>query len=194
MKSFNVRDSLVPLNWAARENVGGARAAIAIIKLPAKVSVNDDRYGGPVLFNPGGPGGSGIQDVISKGKAYQNVVSSYDVTDNSLPSEVDGKSFDFIGFDPRGVGFTTPHVRCFPNEHSKQVWDIQSESEPRLNLLRNEMAFELEWARSKVLGQSCSIMDGEEGMLAHVNTAQVVEDCWQLLKSTASGETKSLRD
>jgi hypothetical protein len=43
----------VPLDWTAKDRDGGKRAAIAVVRRPAKVLVTDPRYGGPVLVNPG---------------------------------------------------------------------------------------------------------------------------------------------
>ncbi len=43
----------VPLNWDANAAEDGPRAAIAIVRLPAKVPVTDIRYGGAILMNPG---------------------------------------------------------------------------------------------------------------------------------------------
>lgn len=64
--------------------------SLAINRLP---SIQDNREG-VVLVNPGGPGGSGVELL------YDLAVSS------SLPQSLREK-FDFIGFDPRGVGGST---------------------------------------------------------------------------------------
>jgi hypothetical protein len=42
----------VPLDWNSTDP-NSPRAAIAVIKRPAKVDVTDARYGGAILLNPG---------------------------------------------------------------------------------------------------------------------------------------------
>lgn len=54
---------------------------------------------GPLVVNPGGPGGNGL--------TLAGVVAS------SLPAAV-AAQYDVIGFDPRGVGKSTPALDCVP--------------------------------------------------------------------------------
>ena len=61
---------------------------------------------GSLLVNPGGPGGSGADAVLSLSQ--------------SLPEDV-LRRFDPVGFDPRGVGLTTP-VECFTAEQKDQFF------------------------------------------------------------------------
>ncbi|KAF2167317.1 hypothetical protein M409DRAFT_54483 [Zasmidium cellare ATCC 36951] len=79
---------------------------MAIIRLPAQVPVNDPRYGGPILINPGGPGASGIDTVESGGKILQTVVDAayFNGSADYVSQRSGAKYFDIIGFDPRGVG------------------------------------------------------------------------------------------
>jgi pimeloyl-ACP methyl ester carboxylesterase len=57
-------------------------------------------------MNPGGPGGSGV--------AFLRNVASF------LPAELRDR-FDLVGFDPRGVGESTP-VRCFASAAEQQAF------------------------------------------------------------------------
>lgn len=66
----------------------GATLELAAVKLPAK---DPSTSIGPLLVNPGGPGGSGIDFVLRNFWPRA-------LTDN----------FDLIGFDPRGVGASSP--------------------------------------------------------------------------------------
>src|SRR5439155_908167 len=66
---------------------------------------------GSLVVNPGGPGGSGADFAISSAL--------------TLPVDV-LQRFDVIGFDPRGVGLSTP-VECMPAE----LKDRAIASEPR---------------------------------------------------------------
>ena len=75
--------SKVPLDYAHPD---GPSASIAVIKVPAKFSQFDERYRGPILFNPGGPGGSGVGMLVSSGELFQSIL---------------GDEYDIVSFDPR---------------------------------------------------------------------------------------------
>ena len=72
----------VPLDWL--EPSGEERVVLAVIKLPAK---HLESYNGPLFTNPGGPWWSGVESLLSSGKAKQKIV---------------GDNHDVISFDPRG--------------------------------------------------------------------------------------------
>lgn len=80
----------VPLDWA---KPAGATIELAIARHRAKGS-----RVGSLLINPGGPGGSGYDFVAQS--------AQYVVTPDVL------QHYDLIGFDPRGVGRSTPVV-CY---------------------------------------------------------------------------------
>lgn len=77
------------------------RTHIAIMRFPSGLNASDPKYGGPLIFNPGGPGISGTY-------LLQNTYAR-------LEKQVNGgkKLFDIISFDPRGVGRSRPAALCF---------------------------------------------------------------------------------
>lgn len=171
----------VPLNWnwTQAEKQTGSRVAIALIKLPAKVLVTHSQYGGPVIVNPGGPGGSGTSQVLLDGKNLQTILDSLvDPRDTMEPAN--GKYFDILSFDPRGVNNTTPGLHYFPDVASQERWRL---TYPDFGILwDSEGMVGMEMARAIALGVSCSQgLDGE-GILRYVNTAQVVEDMVEIIE------------
>jgi pimeloyl-ACP methyl ester carboxylesterase len=80
----------VPIDDA---NPAGAQAQLAVIKIPA----SGERIGA-LFVNPGGPGASAVDAVAAMGF--------------SLAGSPINEHFDLVGFDPRGVGYSTPEVRC----------------------------------------------------------------------------------
>ncbi|MCF4119552.1 alpha/beta hydrolase [Antribacter sp. KLBMP9083] len=87
---FQCTTASAPLSWHD--------AAAGSIELALKKAPASGQKVGSLLINPGGPGGSGISLVESGsfGQALRN-------------------SFDIVGFDPRGVGQSSP-VTCFADE------------------------------------------------------------------------------
>ncbi|WP_043262831.1 alpha/beta fold hydrolase [Streptomyces sp. CT34] len=83
----------VPLDWSRPT---GQKIDLAVDRLPA---TDPAKRIGVLLTNPGGPGGSGVQDVATEGAGPG---PEFDILH---------ERFDVIGFDPRGVGSSTP-IRC----------------------------------------------------------------------------------
>ncbi|MBL1083902.1 alpha/beta fold hydrolase [Streptomyces actinomycinicus] len=88
----------VPLDHA---HPSGRKITLALSRVPhtAKTSL------GPLLVNPGGPGGSGL--------TLAGLVAS------ALPKSVASR-YDVVGFDPRGVGASKPALTC-ASGHFKPV-------------------------------------------------------------------------
>jgi pimeloyl-ACP methyl ester carboxylesterase len=79
-----------PIDW---DDPDGGDIELAVVRLATS---GGDRVGS-LLMNPGGPGGSGV-DLVQQAAEF--------VTSDALRD-----SFDIVGWDPRGVGRSTP-VRC----------------------------------------------------------------------------------
>jgi pimeloyl-ACP methyl ester carboxylesterase len=80
----------VPIDYA---NPQGPQAQLAVIRVPA----SGERIGA-LMINPGGPGASAVDMVAGLGAGLADT----EIT----------RRFDLVGFDPRGVGHSTPQVRC----------------------------------------------------------------------------------
>ena len=80
----------MPVDYAEPQ---GAQAQLAVIRVPA----TGDRIG-VLMVNPGGPGASAVDTVAGMAAA---------LADTDIR-----RRFDLVGFDPRGVGHSTPELRC----------------------------------------------------------------------------------
>lgn len=60
-----------------------------MIRIPSLFPPTSQFYKGPILFNPGGTGGSGVDFIQGR--------------QGELLSEIVGPAFDIVGFDPRGT-------------------------------------------------------------------------------------------
>src|SRR3984957_20268528 len=91
----------VPLTYSDRT---GATIKIAVSRI--KHTSSAAKYQGVILTNPGGPGGSGLDlntFLIAQLKAEGSAADKAAVAD-----------YDWIGFDPRGVGSSVPALTCAP--------------------------------------------------------------------------------
>lgn len=100
---------------------------------------------GTILVNPGGPGGSGTSFMARAG---------------SLLSTVIGPKYDILGFDPRGIGATTPLAECFDSNAQFQIWGLQ---EGRLVNVSDYDTVTYALARSHLIGERCEKVIGGTG-------------------------------
>lgn len=150
-------DLEVPLDYA-RPN--GKKIHIAVSR---KLHTDPD-YKGMIAVNPGGPGGSGL---------------AYATLGGAIPDGV-GAKFDWYGFDPRGVGRSTPSLRCDP--------DYAGAGYDRPNYVPYR-AEDLRWWRTTTsdYSRACSQAEAKE-LLPHLRTTDVARDLDSLRK--AAGQEK----
>lgn len=110
---------------------------------------------GSLVINPGGPGGSGMS--AAAGKAA-------DIGDNEL-----GRRFDFVGFDPRGVGASEPKVEC------RTAAERDAERLMNLNVDTSPAGVEKTESQFKAISAGCSSRTGTD-VLAHIGTREVARD------------------
>ena len=133
----------VPLDYAEPD---GESITLSLLKFPA-----EDEPVGALLVNPGGPGGSGVN--------YADAADSYF-------GEPVLDSFDIVGFDPRGVGTSTP-IDCLSDEQLDEF--IASDPDPDT---RQEAQASDRLVRG--FGQGCLELSGE--LTRHVSTEEAARD------------------
>ncbi|OQO06585.1 hypothetical protein B0A48_08369 [Cryoendolithus antarcticus] len=79
----------VPMDWQGHSDEANKTVELAVVKVEATVPVTDPAYGGAVVLNPGGPGGSGIGQVLRGGKNVRTLLSAGPESGNG-----EGKHFD----------------------------------------------------------------------------------------------------
>ena len=124
----------------------------------AKIAILRVRAGGEkigsLLMNPGGPGGSGVDFMAGQASAFSDLELA--------------ERFDLIGFDPRGVGKSTPEIRC--------LTDAERDEQRAQTLVDMTPAGIAEQEReARETAEKCEQRMGI-GYLAHVGTVDVVKD------------------
>ncbi|WP_043842717.1 alpha/beta hydrolase [Amycolatopsis taiwanensis] len=138
----------VPLDYA---DPGGAKISLAVSRVEHKTA----RSQGVMLVNPGGPGASGL---------------GLSVLGRSVPDHA-GDAYDWIGFDPRGVGSSRPALSCDPN-HFRYDRPPYVPATPRL---------EQSWLDlSKSYAAACA---KNGALLQHLKTTDVAQDMESLRKA-----------
>lgn len=113
----------VPLDYS---HPNGEKIRIALNRKPA---TEPGKRIGSLLINPGGPGGSGITFLQQDIGSFTNV----------------NQYFDLVGFDPRGVGLSSP-IRCLSGPEEDQfnaidpVWDDADEKQKGIAADKNYVA------------------------------------------------------
>jgi pimeloyl-ACP methyl ester carboxylesterase len=138
----------VPLDYAKPY---GKQIKLAVDRI-GNTGTKEERQGA-LIYNPGGPGGSGLRfprRVVTKAPVWANTA----------------KAYDFVGFDPRGVGHSAPISCVDPQEFVKApkmdpVPDSEADKRAQRKLAR-------EYA------EGCYERSGE--MLPHMTTPNTARD------------------
>ena len=182
----------VPLDWSKETTSNtsasfsssspGPYAAVAILTLPATVPVTDPAYAGPILINPGGPGGSGVQMALGMGAVMQGLVD--------IPGV---RHYDILGFDPRGVALTTPSGSCYESQFDRAVDAMALRGMPTA---LSEQGLSMRFNTNQAVGELC-----DENVFKYLSTASVARDMLEIVdrshelvvKTTGGGGTNSTR-
>ncbi|MFF4659465.1 alpha/beta hydrolase [Streptomyces sp. NPDC001381] len=140
----------VPLDYARPQ---GRKITLALSRVPHTAR----KYQGPLLVNPGGPGGSGL--------SLAGFVAS------SLPKTV-AAQYDVIGFDPRGVGKSKPALDCKPGYFNP----VRPDSVPGTSAIEKANL-----SRAKSFAKACGTKYAD--VLPYINTVSAVKDMDQIRKA-----------
>ncbi|MFJ4735205.1 alpha/beta hydrolase [Streptomyces sp. NPDC088770] len=140
----------VPLDY---RHPSGKMITLALSRVPHTAKT----YQGPLLVNPGGPGGSGL--------SLAGFVAS------SLPKGV-AAQYDVIGFDPRGVGKSSPALDCKPGSFKP----VRPDSVPSTTAIENANL-----TRAKSFAAACG--KKYANVLPHINTVNAATDMDSIRKA-----------
>ena len=157
----------VPLDY---EHPDGRTITIAVRKLPAP---DGDAEHGSLFINPGGPGASGV--------AMMQVMAPM------FTEELRG-AYDIIGFDPRGVGQSTP-ITCWTNDEIKQHLanpsDDAGPTDPLKGVTYKNVPAQDKIDRGAANAARCAQHSQVPELLDHVGTRDVARDL-DILRATNS--------
>ena len=145
--SFMCGNVTVPLDYA---DPAGAQITIAVIFAPAA----NGKPKGTVIFNPGGPGASGVQWI----KDGYDQLGTQKLRDN----------FNIVGFDPRGVGGSSP-VECLDPKGTDELL-YASQTDP----IGSKADIEKSIAQAKTFAAACQKHSTK--ILPHVDTVSAARD------------------
>ncbi|MGW7421178.1 alpha/beta hydrolase [Streptomyces sp. NPDC054813] len=134
-----------PLDWSKPK---GATIGLALIR--AKASGDASKRIGSLIFNFGGPGGSGVTTLPAFGEDYAALRTRYDL----------------VSFDPRGVGRSDP-VECENDEQLDNYF--QEDATPETSAERTQLI-----NRTKQFNAACE--KNSKTILPHVRTTDAARD------------------
>ncbi|KAJ7083181.1 TAP-like protein-domain-containing protein [Mycena belliarum] len=141
-----------------------------MVRIHSRVPHNSTDYRGPILINPGGPGGSGVDDVVERGAQISTIV---------------GPEFDIIGFDPRGIARSTPRVSFFDTRAEREIWTSTGHLN-KVSMNASSDALSRAWAQGILEGQLAGAHD--DGSLRFINTDHTARDMLRIVQAHGSGK------
>jgi pimeloyl-ACP methyl ester carboxylesterase len=159
--SFDCAQISVPLDYA---DPSGKQISLVLLRVH---DANDTSPTGSLLVNPGGPGGSGVNLALGLLK--------------KLPASIMAH-FDIVGFDPRGVGLSTP-IDCL-SDAQEQLLTYASP-----DVLTSD-GFDEAKGLAKTFADDCNQKYG--AALADYNTVQTARDMDQIRQAVGDDKLNYL--
>lgn len=147
----------VPLDYS---DPNGRKITLALSDIPATAPTGKRQ--GILLFNPGGPGGSGIEQDGTSWPGY--------LAQNLSPNVA--AQYDIVGFDTRGVGSSVPALHCEPSFFASTRPDYIPANAAAEQVLSN---------RAKTYAADCQ--QRFSWLLPYLTTANIARDMDQIRAS-----------
>lgn len=135
----------VPLNYAHPHR---RAISLAVLKVPAQ---GGGRRVGDLVVNPGGPGGSGLDYAANAASYFDPQVR---------------QAFNIVGFDPRGVGHSTP-LQCLTTKQADRFVAADPDPDTPAEVRRAD-------ALTRAFGRGC--LRDDAGLTRHMSTAEAAKD------------------
>ncbi|KAI1088634.1 Alpha/Beta hydrolase protein [Rostrohypoxylon terebratum] len=100
----------LPLDYANRSDDRIVRLAVTKYQVSGQYTANSPKSNRTIIIQPGGPGGSGTNEVWQAAEHLTDLLS-------------DGQ-LDVLGWDPRGVNISQPSLACFPHDSYRDHWKL----------------------------------------------------------------------
>ncbi|MEU1333709.1 alpha/beta hydrolase [Streptomyces sp. NPDC005865] len=130
-------------------------------------TADPDRRIGSLVYNPGGPGASGVSDLEADGgEAFTARLRA---------------RFDIVSFDPRGVGGSVPAVSCAETDEDDAETDeddaeTDEDEEAAPEPLTPRTPADRARAVAEADGQAAACVRGSRAVLPHVGTVDAARD------------------
>ncbi|KAJ7038690.1 hypothetical protein C8F04DRAFT_1088340 [Mycena alexandri] len=141
----------VPMDYNAPRN--GVTASIAIVRYPS--TSPKSQYRGPLLFNPGGPGGSGVDAIVGAGADFATAF---------------GEQFDVVG-----VSYSTPTISFFKTEAERRFLIPSATNVLYASFNASSVSLADTYANMQLMGQ-LAIENDPNGYLQHMSTDNIARD------------------
>ena len=167
--TFQCGTVTVPVDY---DHPDGKTISIAVKKLPA---LDGDAEHGSLFLNPGGPGGSGVEVVETKASVFEGLRGAYDI----------------IGFDPRGLGQSTP-ITCWSDDEINQ--SLNGTSNTLFEIMATDVLFSKNSSAQERIDRGasnaarCAKHSKVPELLDHVGTRNVARDM-DVLRATNGNAT-----
>ncbi|KAL7916822.1 alpha/beta-hydrolase [Trichoderma velutinum] len=153
----------VPLDYSNR-SLG--TTSIAFIKLAGKNATVESPS---IILNPGGPGGSGVDLLL---------------TNQALASQMFGEQYNVISYDPRGVNNSGQRVDCFSGNKEARLVFNRLHRTGVTNV--SSTSFEQQYYSSSIYGEWCNnAVENESPHGYYVTTPAAAQDLLTFIEAEA---------